>query len=64
MNTVSKMILNDWIRGKIPFYTLPSETSEQIVAKQNEAEEEEVCNCDSCIETTRSCSSEAKDEKY
>ncbi len=23
MNTVAKMILNDWIRGKIPFYTLP-----------------------------------------
>ncbi|KAI8898141.1 P-loop containing nucleoside triphosphate hydrolase protein [Globomyces pollinis-pini] len=24
INTISKMVLNDWIRGKIPFYTLPS----------------------------------------
>lgn len=26
VNTVSKMILNDWIRGKIPFYTLPPDS--------------------------------------
>ena len=23
LNTISKMVLNDWVRGKIPFYTLP-----------------------------------------
>ena len=26
LNTVSKMVLNDWIRGRIPFYTAPPET--------------------------------------
>jgi nuclear GTP-binding protein len=29
LNTVSKMILNDWIRGKIPFYTAPPEMEGQ-----------------------------------
>lgn len=23
VNTISKMVLNDWVRGKIPFYTMP-----------------------------------------
>ena len=29
LNTVSKMVLNDWIRGKIPFYTAPPEIEDE-----------------------------------
>ena len=29
LNTVSKMVLNDWIRGKIPFYTVPPEIEDE-----------------------------------
>jgi nuclear GTP-binding protein len=51
LNTVAKMILNDWIRGKIPFYTLPNgsnrdenDASESSPQKENQTEVEvEVC---------------------
>ncbi|KAJ3369921.1 Nucleolar GTP-binding protein 2 [Kappamyces sp. JEL0680] len=31
VTTISKMVLNDWVRGKIPFYTLPDHTAEAVV---------------------------------
>lgn len=27
-STVAKMVLNDWLRGKIPYYTAPPEDTE------------------------------------
>ncbi|CAO1628446.1 unnamed protein product [Sympodiomycopsis kandeliae] len=33
--TIAKMVLNDWIRGKIPFYVSPPETATQIANRDN-----------------------------
>ncbi|CAG8784562.1 14889_t:CDS:2, partial [Acaulospora colombiana] len=30
IQTVSKIILNDWLRGKIPYFTLPQTVSENV----------------------------------
>lgn len=42
LHTVSKMVLNDWMRGKIPYFSMPpmdEEQSEEGVLKKKEAEE-------------------------
>ncbi|KAJ3018972.1 UNVERIFIED_CONTAM: GTPase required for pre-60S ribosomal subunit nuclear export and maturation [Siphonaria sp. JEL0065] len=36
VGTVAKMILNDWLRGKIPYYTMPPEHESASVAKKAE----------------------------
>jgi nuclear GTP-binding protein len=58
VNTISKMVLNDWVRGKIPFYTMPpgcsipgedsgdvTKNTEEEVSNTNTAAEEEVTIC-------------------
>jgi len=37
--TVAKMILNDWIRGKLPFFIPPPDTDEYLEKKEDEEEE-------------------------
>ncbi|KAJ3039664.1 GTPase required for pre-60S ribosomal subunit nuclear export and maturation [Rhizophlyctis rosea] len=40
---IAKMVLNDWIRGKIPFYTMPPDSETYVPAEGGaEKEEEEV----------------------
>ena len=41
--TVAKMVLNDWIRGRIPFYTLPKK--DQTVESQGEPLQVVFINC-------------------
>ncbi|KAJ3018974.1 UNVERIFIED_CONTAM: GTPase required for pre-60S ribosomal subunit nuclear export and maturation, partial [Siphonaria sp. JEL0065] len=36
VGTVAKMILNDWLRGKIPYYTMPPEHESASVTKKAE----------------------------
>lgn len=40
--TVSRMVLNDWQRGKIPFFTLPSDYIPEIKEPSNLGEENEI----------------------
>ncbi|KAI8821630.1 NUC091 domain-containing protein [Fimicolochytrium jonesii] len=43
LNTVAKMILNDWLRGKIPYYTMPPDSPEfEAAAAANAAAESAV----------------------
>lgn len=45
ITTVAKMVLNDWVRGKIPFYTLPKgfvQKEELLEGLETEVVEEEV----------------------
>ncbi|KAJ3214278.1 GTPase required for pre-60S ribosomal subunit nuclear export and maturation [Dinochytrium kinnereticum] len=37
LTTVAKMILNDWLRGKIPYYTAPPEVAEDATAEDKNA---------------------------
>ncbi|KAL1914890.1 uncharacterized protein VTP21DRAFT_7806 [Calcarisporiella thermophila] len=50
LNTVSKMILNDWLRGKIPYYTKPPSVNENDDGEDEEntelVDEEEVMDED------------------
>ena len=42
VNTISKMVLNDWVRGKLPFYTMPPQTEDSLLA---EGEEVRITSC-------------------
>ena len=41
LGTVAKMILNDWLRGKIPYYIPPPESASERVDKNKESDDEE-----------------------
>ena len=42
LNTAAKMVLHDWQRGKIPFFTLPDQAGYNGAVAQAEEEEEEI----------------------
>jgi len=42
LETVAKMVLNDWIRGKIPFFVAPAEDAARLAKGRGKATTEEV----------------------
>lgn len=36
INTISKMVLNDWVRGKLPFYTMPPQNEDSGAVLEEE----------------------------
>jgi nuclear GTP-binding protein len=41
LSTVAKMVLNDWLRGKIPYFTLPPQTEDAPDSKKDVHAKEE-----------------------
>ncbi|GAA95317.1 uncharacterized protein L969DRAFT_15214 [Mixia osmundae IAM 14324] len=42
LDTVAKIVLNDWIRGKIPYFVRPPDTDGFLAAQQESAEQDQI----------------------
>ena len=63
MNTVAKMVLTDWIRGKLPFFKLPPElTEEEIAARRSAADAERAKNIEEKLAKSRGIAPGSNDE--